>query len=111
MSRADRIKKKVEATLNLMGTEERLKADPYFFTRLQAEITAAQELRLSAGPLSARWRPWVLAALAGVNIIFAALWTVRTTETQRKETALTYLARDYGMTAEAGDWLHDTIGD
>ncbi|MBN2416852.1 hypothetical protein JXO52_13475 [bacterium] len=111
MSEEDRIKERVEKTMRLMETEERLKADPWFFTRLQARISARNAELLSPVRQGGRWRPVVLAALAGVNITIAALWTFGNAETRHKETAMAYLARDYGLTGEAGDWLYNTIGE
>ena len=43
MNEKRNVHEEVEKTLEWLGREERIKSDPYFFTRLQARIRAMED--------------------------------------------------------------------
>jgi len=111
MSGTDRIQEKVDETMHLLETEERMTADPYFFTRLKVRIDKKTTGDFRSFAPAGRWQPWILAVLAGLNIIIAAVWTFSSRSHQERNTAMTYLATDYHLTLDQGDWLLENTGE
>ncbi|MCK5148990.1 hypothetical protein KAR48_19700 [bacterium] len=112
MLRKKHVENEVERTMELLGEDAPLKADAFFFTRLQARIREEEAAHHFLVPsLWQRWRPMVLAALVGVNIITAALWLVSGSTNSAREQGLNALAEDYALVSDIGDWLYESLGE
>jgi len=112
MTQKHHIEKEVARTLRQMEEEAPLKADPFFYTRLTARIQEEQAAHHLEAPTTwQRWRPFVLAALVGANIITAALWMNTTTATSEREQALNAMAQDYSLVTQSSDWLSESLGE
>lgn len=111
MSRKERIDNEVEKILAL-GQEPPLKADPFFFTRLEARIREAEteRHRLAETPWR-RWRPVMLAALVGINVLTVALWLSNRSCTTARGQALKAMAQEYALVSETADWLSASVGE
>lgn len=111
MSRQDRIKEKVKKTIKLLNKETHLKTDPYFFTRLEARIISAEQLQPAHITAWQRWRPVMLAALAGVNILTAVFLLPHRTSVQERRQTINIMAQDYALVTESVDWLYQSVGE
>ena len=76
MTESEKIEREIEKTLGCFDTAQRLKADPYFYTRLRARIADEEKGRRSIlrGLFSPNMlRPVFLAVVVLLNLITAAI--------------------------------------
>ncbi len=109
MSNREKINKKVDETLAIMDQMETLKANPYFYARIQARLHR-QERERAGGFLAFmmqafKLRPAYLALLMLVNIISASVFLMVPTPTKpvdlaEYKTHAAQMVKDYSLSQD-----------
>lgn len=107
MERQQKIAQEVEKTLDLLEHAERLTPDPFFFTRLQAQIKEKQK-KQAWRELTAILKPVFLVVLLTVNIITAVylMGTARYRATSSAHSELkSEFAKEFGFQVTGSEFF------
>jgi hypothetical protein len=106
MNKKEIIDQEVQKTLQFLEPMEKVSADPYFYTRLQARLRLQHQQKENRFELfgSRWWRPALAGMIVILNLTTAALVYMSNEKSKElNQDTLTTLATEYGLNQDDSD--------